>query len=221
MFDLPLFPLNTVLFPGQPLSLHIFEERYKEMINLCIDTQQPFGVVLLETGRAEHVPGAPPVKPHVIGCTAQIVHIQRLIAGRMNIIVQGEERFRVNRFKHDRAYLVGEVELYPFSEGDILAQQRDKKALIALIERYLTLLEKAGQVKPDQFRLPDGASAVAAVASMLLQGVSMEQKQALLACEDMSTLIREVKTLYKREVVLLEALLTPPNYEDLTPFSLN
>jgi Lon protease-like protein len=51
MFELPLFPLNTVLFPGMPLTLHIFEDRYKRMIRTCLKTRQPFGVVLVRHGQ--------------------------------------------------------------------------------------------------------------------------------------------------------------------------
>ncbi|HQF70729.1 MAG TPA: LON peptidase substrate-binding domain-containing protein, partial [Promineifilum sp.] len=69
MYELPLFPLNLVLFPGMPLPLHIFEERYKEMVADCLRENRPFGVVLIAEGRAE---GGAPARPHVVGCTAEI-----------------------------------------------------------------------------------------------------------------------------------------------------
>ncbi|MCS7071304.1 MAG: LON peptidase substrate-binding domain-containing protein, partial [Anaerolinea sp.] len=77
MVMLPLFPLNTVLFPGIPISLHIFEDRYKLMINRCLNSQMPFGIVLLQSG--SEVQGAGPApQPYSIGCTAHIVQVQRL-----------------------------------------------------------------------------------------------------------------------------------------------
>ena len=76
MYELPLFPLNVVLFPGMPLPLHIFEDRYKEMIADCIRENRPFGVVLIEEGSAEHGPAARPV---AIGCTAEIAQVQEMI----------------------------------------------------------------------------------------------------------------------------------------------
>src|SRR4030067_2100194 len=93
MFDLPLFPLNTVLFPGMPLPLHIFEERYKRLIRDCLETHQPFGVVLIRKGYEANGPLA---EPHEIGCTARIVDIQPLSDGGINVITLGENRFRIH-----------------------------------------------------------------------------------------------------------------------------
>ncbi len=92
MFELPLFPLHTVLFPGTPIHLHIFEDRYKQMINLCLDKHRPFGIVLIREGMEALGPLA---EPYRIGCTAHIVHIQRLEQDRMNIVAIGQERFEI------------------------------------------------------------------------------------------------------------------------------
>ena len=53
MQDLPIFPLNVVVFPGMPMPLHIFEQRYKDMINECITEERPFGIILIEKGSAD------------------------------------------------------------------------------------------------------------------------------------------------------------------------
>src|SRR5512147_2655499 len=92
MYELPLFPLNTVLFPGMPISLHIFEPRYKLMIEQCIQIAQPFGVVLIREGVEALGPSA---EPHQIGCSAQITQVERLEDGRMNIVAVGVERFQI------------------------------------------------------------------------------------------------------------------------------
>ncbi len=71
---IPLFPLKTVLFPGMPINLHIFEERYRLMINRCIDEQLPFGVVLIQKGEEALGPFWP--NSHQVGCTAEsIIHM--------------------------------------------------------------------------------------------------------------------------------------------------
>src|SRR5688572_13111983 len=88
MFELPLFPLNTVLFPGMPLRLHIFEERYKLMIERCYSSGAPFGGTLIRKG-GEVGGGA---DPFLIGCTALITEIEPLNDGRMNIVAVGHER---------------------------------------------------------------------------------------------------------------------------------
>lgn len=82
---LPLFPLNTVLFPGMALRLHIFEPRYRLMVADCLANGGLFGVVLIRSGREV---GEPAV-PHSVGTTAHISGAERLPDGRLNIEVFG------------------------------------------------------------------------------------------------------------------------------------
>lgn len=112
--QLPLFPLNTVLFPGATLPLHIFEERYKQMIGRCLDEGSPFGVLLIRSGVA--VGG--PAEPHEIGTTARIVETQELDEGKLNIICLGERRFRLLRASTESPYLTGDVELLESTDAD-------------------------------------------------------------------------------------------------------
>ena len=107
MSTLPLFPLNTVLFPGQMLPLHIFEPRYRQMIGECAQNGTPFGVVLIRQG--EEV-GDPDTEPYDVGTTAHIVQIERLEDGRMNIICVGHSRFRIQHLLRDADYLRGEID---------------------------------------------------------------------------------------------------------------
>ncbi|MCH8009839.1 MAG: LON peptidase substrate-binding domain-containing protein [Chloroflexi bacterium] len=106
MAHIPLFPLNTVLFPKQALPLHIFEERYKLMIGRCIDEKEPFGVVLLKSGEEASGDG----EPYDVGTTARVARVQRLPDGRMNLINLGRRRFRILELDHSEEYLAGEVE---------------------------------------------------------------------------------------------------------------
>lgn len=112
--ELPLFPLNVVLFPGMPLPLHIFEERYKKMIGDCIDAQQPFGVVLIREG-PEVGGGAIPFR---MGTSARIVQVERLDDGRMNLLTQGERRFQVVEITQQMPHVVGQVEFLEEPAGD-------------------------------------------------------------------------------------------------------
>jgi hypothetical protein len=105
--DLRLFPLQTVLFPGMRLPLHVFEDRYKLMIRECIEEDAPFGVVLIRSG-AEVGGGAMPCN---IGTTARISQVEYLDDGRMNLFTIGEQRFRINTLHTDRDYLRGDVEI--------------------------------------------------------------------------------------------------------------
>ena len=103
--ELPLFPLNTVLFPYAELYLHIFETRYKEMVHLCLKEDRAFGVVLIRSGseidRAE---------PYLVGTAVKIVGVHSYEDGRMDIHVRGERRFRIRDMDEDQLFLVGKVE---------------------------------------------------------------------------------------------------------------
>jgi uncharacterized protein len=214
MFEIPLFPLNTVLFPGMPLSLHIFEERYKQMINYCIDERQPFGVVLIQEG--QEVGGE--AVPHNIGCTAQITRVQSLAQGRMNIVAVGHERFRIIAMKADKPYLVGVAERLPLLS---VSPMTDVTRLRRLVVRYLHILKEIGQIQIDTQQLPDDALTMAYLSAVLLQTPST-QKQALLAADDLDQMIAALCETYQREVVLLKAM---SDYDENTnkqgPFSLN
>jgi Lon protease-like protein len=104
--DLPLFPLNTVLFPGMVLPLHIFEDRYRLMIDRCLKEERPFGVVLIREGKETESS----VVPHVVGTTALIARASRLDDGCINVITIGSERFRLRALRYDQPYLSGEAE---------------------------------------------------------------------------------------------------------------
>lgn len=99
---IPLFPLDVVLFPGAPLPLHIFEDRYKEMIGVCLEQKSSFGVV-----RAQNDGLA------VIGCTARIANVTRAYEdGRMDILCQGERRFEIQTLEDSRSFLEAKVDFY-------------------------------------------------------------------------------------------------------------
>jgi Lon protease-like protein len=218
MFELPLFPLNSVLFPGMPLSLHIFEDRYKEMINSCVTTKQPFGVVLIKEGREALGPLA---QPHLIGCTAQIQRVQPLSQGRMNILALGQERFRIHDLKYDRSYLVGVVELFPLKDPDQQAVLRGIARLRPLIVQYLEILKEVGQIQFDSSQLPDDTATIAYLSAVLLQAPA-SQKQTLLAAERTSEMLTDLRTMYRRELALLNFMKEHSADETQKgPFSLN
>ena len=111
--ELPLFPLNTVLFPGMTLPLHIFEPRYRQMIERCLEDRSPFGVVLMANG-AEPEQAA---LPHRVGTMARIIRVQREDDGRLYITASGIKRFRVEEFNYEHAYLSAQVRHMPFVNG--------------------------------------------------------------------------------------------------------
>jgi len=105
---LPLFPLNSVLFPQMLMPLHVFEPRYRVLVGRALETQTPFGVVLIREGD-EVGAGA---KPHRIGTLARIVSHAPLADGRSLVTVEGEGRFAIESVVEGREpYLLGRVRL--------------------------------------------------------------------------------------------------------------
>ncbi len=214
MYELPLFPLNTVLFPGMPLPLQIFEERYKEMIALCLRERRPFGVVLIDEGTAEHGPLA---KPHDIGCTAEITRAQPLDdEGRMLIMSVGQARFRIVSLNYDRPYLVGMVEEAPvqFDSSDLEATLTEQ--LYPLVVEYLKAMAEIGRVAFDVSQVPHKPEPLAFLAASVIQ-LAPAEKQALLETENAAGLLRLLLAFYRREVPLLKRM--PPADQGI--FSLN
>ncbi|HEY6286781.1 MAG TPA: LON peptidase substrate-binding domain-containing protein, partial [Ktedonobacteraceae bacterium] len=98
--ELPLFPLDVVLFPGEDLPLHIFEPRYRLMINECYEQKKPFGIVLRRPN-SEHLKE----EPYSVGTMAEIEVLDRLEDGRMNLIARGLQRFRILDQHREKPYL--------------------------------------------------------------------------------------------------------------------
>ena len=106
---IPLFPLpNVVLFPNVFLPLHIFEERYRDMVSDALAEDRIIGMVLLRPGWEEDYEGRPPIYP--VGCAGLITHAERLGDGRFNIVLQGLEKFRILDEDDSRSYRLARVE---------------------------------------------------------------------------------------------------------------
>lgn len=121
---IPLFPLSTVLFPGGPIPLRIFEPRYLEMVSHCVKKQTPFGVSLIRDGKE----AGTPAEPHEIGTLATIVDWHTLPDGLLGIVAEGGDRFTIQDTKlQSNQLLTAEVALIP---GD---------PVIALPSKYVKL----------------------------------------------------------------------------------
>lgn len=207
MLELPLFPLNTVLFPGMPLNLHIFEPRYQQMVNACLQTRKPFGVVLIQDGQEA---GAPLADPCRIGTTARILRIERLPDGRMNILTVGEERFNILSLgEHPDGYLLGDVEFLPSLDDDHFALRPALEALRPKVEQYLHLLTEAEILQSEVGQLPLEPMELAYMAAFLIQSEAHE-KQSLLECESAGEFMGKALLLYRKEITVLNMLLAAP-----------
>ncbi len=102
---LPLFPLNTVLFPHMQLPLRVFEPRYRQMLDYCLAQDRVFGVVLIREGR--EVGGV--ANPYDVGTVAHVDNVEKLPDGTLAVTTTGQRRFRLMEVVQNRPYLVGSV----------------------------------------------------------------------------------------------------------------
>jgi len=134
---LPLFPLGLVLLPAEVVPLHIFEERYKLMVGECLEKETEFGILWMADGGLREV-----------GCTARVTQLlETLEDGRMNILVQGAEPFRLVRRIEDMPYPAGDVELLDEDEEDAAS---DPAAGAGAREQYADLVERVTDARPSE-----------------------------------------------------------------------
>jgi len=136
---IPLFPLHTVLCPGIVVPLHIFEERYREMTRRCLDTGEPFGVVLIREGRAV---GSRSVSTLAgVGAFAEIRRAGRYPDGRYDLLAAGTGRFTIESVDAgSAAYLVADVTPLDDEVGDEPRAERLAATAIGRFVRYLELM---------------------------------------------------------------------------------
>jgi Lon protease-like protein len=205
MYDLPLFPLETVLFPGTPVHLHIFEPRYLTMVQRCLAESRPFGVALIHQGM--EVGG--PARPYRVGCTAHIVAVEQLDDGRLNLTARGEERFRIHHLNHDLPYLVGLVEDWQLDGSHSLDMQRGARRLAPWVQRYLLQVAQGDPqagLDLEELQLPEDPLTLLHWSAALLQ-IPPYEKQVLLEAPTAASLLETLQRLYRRETRLLDHLL--------------
>jgi Lon protease-like protein len=180
----PIFPLPLVLLPTELAPLHIFEERYKRMINVCIEEAAEFGIVWLGDGGLAEV-----------GCTARITElIDRMDDGRMNIVVRGGRPFRLLRRVEDLAYPAGDIELLE-DEGDASESHAE-----AVRSSYAEVVEKATDERPTDEDLA-GMDAYGMAATIELEPAL---KQKLLDSRSEDERLEIVEDLFEKAVERLE-----------------
>lgn len=132
--EMPLFPLHAVVFPYATVQVHVFEERYREMIEQCMEFEAPFGICLIrhgsETGDSE---------PYMVGTAVRIVHVMRFDDGRMDVRVKGERRFRIRRLDESAPCLHGWVE--PVIEIDLDDSPRTDALVMRAREGFRAWIE--------------------------------------------------------------------------------
>ena len=216
--ELPLFPLNTVLFPGMALPLHIFEERYKTMISECVRHSRPFGIILIKSG--PEVGGEASI--YEIGTTAHITKVERLGDGRMNIETLGYSRFRIYETHHQKPYLTGLVSEFPLQDTGNARARKLANKLGPMLQGYLNIFATLGNVDLEMETLPSDPVTLAFLTAIVLR-TPTKDKQKLLDVPDLLSLLQNECKMLRREVQILKMLIEngPRWRDDPRPFSAN
>lgn len=206
--DMPLFPLkNVVLFPGMVLPLHIFELRYREMINRCVAERIPFGVLLIDEGQEVRTEAQPEARPFLVGTAARIMRVDRLDDGCMNITAVGTQRFRVLELNHTHSYLSGKVSQFPVLNASTrLATDLAQRVRPQVLD-YVELLSKASNTNLRLDRLPEDPLTLAFLIAIALQ-VKATDKQKLLEQAGIPEMLALENRLLGRECQLMQFMLS-------------
>lgn len=201
---LPLFPLDTVLFPGMLLPLHVFEPRYRALVRDCREGDPRFGIALISSG--EEV-GAP-AEPQQIGTTARIVALRELPSGRFYLVGRGERRFALESVAADEEpYLVGYVRWLEETAGED-AEALATRAWAAFAEYRLAVASAGTQRYAEAEVEPEAATPVAlsyAIASGL--AVDARERYGLLEAETAADRLAAELRILERENALLREIL--------------
>ena len=187
MEEIGLFPLPIVLLPTERIPLHIFEPRYKELIGECLRSGEEFGLVLQdESGRRE------------IGTRAAVVEVLQVFDdGRMNVVVEGHDRFRVRELTSGRAFPTGDVE--PVDDED-----EDEDAASADSDRALALFRNLVEVAGGEVDEPDGSTGPLSFEIAARVDFGIEPKQELLELRSEPARLQQLCTLLEGAIEAVE-----------------
>ena len=193
-----LFPLpEVVLFPGMNLPLHIFEDKYKEMISECIKEIKEFGVICSKDDVCSKV-----------GTMAEIVDVENLEEGKMNILTEGKERFKIISFLNEKSYQEAIVEPYNDTSTKVDFIVKDTlKEIKELSSKALKIFDQISDEESSQkLKLPNNPNELLFLVAANLS-CSYELKQAILETRSLKVRANDVLNLLKEELQRLEVLL--------------
>ena len=217
---LPLFPLSTVLFPGMRLPLHVFENRYRQLVADLLEQPEPrqFGVIAIRKGRETGVGGVTAL--YDVGCVATMRQAEPREDGRFDLLTVGAQRFRLLRMDSSLPYFQGEVELLAEETGDAAAAAYATQRVQAAFRGYLNALADRGGGVISVADLPDEPLLLSYVVGAAMI-IDLPDRQSLLAAPDAVARLRAERALLARETGMLRATTSRPapdfKYETHSP----
>jgi len=206
---LPLFPLGAVLYPGMVLPLHIFEERYRQLVRDLLGRPEPrqFGVIAIRKGRETGVDGVHSL--YQTGCTATVRRIDQLEDGRFNLVTVGTQRFRLLALDDTLPYLQGEVELLDDDPVDQAAAAPVVRGVQAAFRTYLAALTERGGATVRIEELPGEPVLLSFVVAATMV-IDLPERQSLLDEPDAVRRLTAERALLARETAVLRATTSRP-----------
>jgi uncharacterized protein len=218
---LPLFPLGAVLYPGMLMPLHIFEERYRQLVRDLLGGPDPrrFGVIAIRKGRETGVEGVHSL--YEIGCTATLRRVEQYPDGRFDIVTVGTQRFRLLALDQSLPYLQGDIEPLTDDAGDLAAAAPLVRAVQVAFRAYLAALTEEGGAVVKIDDLPDEPTLLSFMVAAAMV-IDLPERQGLLAEPDTMRRLGAERSLLARETAMLKATTSRPA-PDLrhTPYSPN
>jgi Lon protease-like protein len=190
--EMPLFPLNTVLFPYAQVHLHVFEPQHRELVRFCMENDVGFGVVLSREGS----------DTYLVGTAVRIAAVKTLEDGNMDVRIQGQRRFRIRKLDEDtRPFPIGHVE--PIVELEVEETPRVTALTFRLkecVEEYIRAELRHYDFRIQRINLPAEPTALSFVVANLLKIENLD-KQRLLETTDTEERLAEIVPLMERQIV--------------------
>lgn len=200
--ELPLFPLPVVLFPGVPMPLHIFEPRYRRLLEDIQLRDNLFGLSYFDASASE---STEPAVGH-IGCVAEVTEVQPMPDGRSNILTVGLIRYRVESYvEHGDPYLVGEVAFFEDETEDEAALHRGAQEVSALFQRIALAVRVINDERASLPEIPDVDPEQLSFLVAAAMEIDTDVKLELLATRSTSERLKRLRDFLARAL---------PNYEE-------
>lgn len=206
---LPLFPLGAVLYPGMLLPLHIFEERYRQLVRDLLAAPEPrrFGVIAIRKGRETGVEGVHSL--YEIGCTATLRQVEEYEDGRFDLVTVGTQRFRLLGLDQSLPYLQGTIEPLADDEVDLAAAVPVVHAVQTAFRTYLDALTESGGATVRVEDLPDEPVLLSFLVAAAVV-IDLPERQSLLTEPDTLRRLNAERALLSREASMLRTTTSRP-----------
>ena len=206
---LPLFPLGAVLYPGMLLPLHIFEERYRQLVRDLLEQPEPrrFGAIAIRKGRETGVDGVHSL--YEIGCTATVRRVDKYEDGRFDLVTVGTQRFRLLGLDQTLPYFRGEIDLLADDIVDPAAAAPVVSAVQAAFRSYLDALTERGGAVAKVEDLPDEPVLLSYLVAATMV-IDLPDRQGLLAEADSLSRLTAERGILQRETAMLRTLTARP-----------